>query len=111
MIINKWCIRRTHDNHHEINKWFSEKVKRRYFNRTDYHPPFRSNSGYWEYMHYPPKGSKHVMKKQKGYTEITFDEFRKYIINGNKTFIKSKWNKPEVLFIIREKMDDENVES
>ena len=102
MIINKWCIKRCDGNHEEINKWFSKKTKH-YFNaRSDYHPSFNQYPGFWKYLHYPAKKGKFLMKKQKGYIEITTDEFMWFIVNNNKTFIKNMWNKSENLTIIRE---------
>lgn len=63
----KWCIKDTHE---EINEWFNETRLCNYSGL---------NMGY---MHYPKiRGFGHFYHKIKeGYTEITFEEFKKYIL-------------------------------
>lgn len=70
----KWVINRTTSEEWEtITTWFNEKGKNRYFKRNMGCP----------YMHFPENGCASHNKIREGYTEITFEQFKKYILKEN----------------------------
>lgn len=89
--IEKWCIKRTPETATKINKWFSSKGKRKLTARTDFHAGWRTNKSFWTLLHYPLYNGKHLHdKKVRGYTEITFEEFDRYILTKQISLLKEK---------------------
>lgn len=79
----KWCIVRTPENCDTINKWFSNR-----------HTSKFSANGVWfnsmqkDYMHFPFIGQKVYQHKiEEGYTEITFEQFKKYVLEEKDEFV------------------------
>lgn len=89
--VTKWCIKRTPETATKINNWFSSKGTRKLTAKTDFHPGWGSNKSFWSYLHYPLHNGKHLHnKKVRGYTEITFQEFDRYILTRHICFLKEK---------------------
>lgn len=89
--IEKWCIKRTSENATKINEWFSSKGKRKLTARTDFHMGFGTTKSFWSYLHYPKHQNKYLHnKKIRGYTEITFEEFDRYILTKQICLLKEK---------------------
>ncbi len=78
----KWCIRRNQNTHKEINEWFTKKYGIKFTAKTDFFTGFNGKSPYWKYLHEPrlPDG-KNLGQKHKDYTEITFEQFKKFVLN------------------------------
>ena len=91
-VITKWCIRRSQENYEEINDWFNRNTENYFAAITDYVQPgpYNRYNGLWYYLHYPAITGKQYRYKciRRGYTEITFDEFKRNLVNIK--FIKSK---------------------
>lgn len=82
----KWCIRLNLENVNIVGKWFNENSQTRI---DDYHKLTldRVNTVY-DILHYPAykylgltKHGDTINKIKNGYTEITFEQFKKYILN------------------------------
>lgn len=81
--ITKWCIRRTEEYHEPINKWFAEQTNRAYSAKSDYHRSYMRTPSYWTYLHYPMVNGLTLLKNiYNGYTEITHEEFEKFVLNS-----------------------------
>ena len=97
--ITKWCIRRTPENCDQINEWFNLNTKGVKFKRkNDFVRGWRNVTPHWKYLHYPKYKDKHLHSTIiKGYTEITFDEFKSNILDKKILILK----KPKIDFILR----------
>jgi hypothetical protein len=95
--ITKWCIRRNENYYEPINKWFAEQTGRAYSTKSDFHKKFGDVPSYWTYLHYPMVDNRTLHKGiMDGYTEITREEFEKFILNTNvtKTRLLKHWVNP-----------------
>ena len=104
--ITKWCIRRTENYYEPINKWFCENTGSPFTANNDYHPKFGHIPSHYTYIHYPKVNEKYVHKKiMAEYTEITHNEFEKYILNvSKKVKLFKNWvnpNEKNEIFVIR----------
>jgi hypothetical protein len=77
----KWCIKRNQNSHKEINEWFTNKYKIKFTAKTDFHSGWKSQPSYWSYLHEPrlPSGTNLANTKHPEYTEITFEQFKKFV--------------------------------
>jgi len=81
----KWCIRLNLENVNIVGKWFNENSQTRIY---DYHKlTLDSVSTIYNILHYPAYKylglTKHgdiINKIENGYTEITFEQFKKYVL-------------------------------
>lgn len=70
MTLTKWCIKRTSNNKSVVNKWFNKLVGVNIFKMGS------------AYLHFPKyRGSFVYDRIQQGYKEISFDDFKKYIVD------------------------------
>lgn len=82
----KWCIRLNLENVNIVGKWFNENSQTRIY---DYHKLTLDRvSTIYNILHYPAykylgltKHGDTINKIKNGYTEITFEQFKKYILN------------------------------
>lgn len=69
----RWCILRNRENYGVVNNWFFRK---------GYGKPFE-DYGYISINHEGTEFCTHH-KLQGGYTEITFEQFKKYVVNDKR---------------------------
>lgn len=72
MLPEKWAIKRTIDNYGKIEEWYFKNVK--------VHNTLPENGGN-PYLHFPCESCGSNYRVKDGYTEITFEEFEKYVLN------------------------------
>lgn len=98
--ITHWCIRRTPETASKINAWFKTKYRKGFSAKTDFQPGWGAQKSFWRYLHYPDyKGKTLWDKKMRGYTEITFDEFKKYILRKQIKLLKEKSGYQDYVYI------------
>lgn len=89
----KWYIQRDDSNYNIVNKWFNEN--------QPIDMKWVGNNGLMNYPHYSsnqiPNEREYILK-ERGYTEITFEEFKRYVLKENmeeREIIGYKLVKPE----------------
>ena len=81
----KWCIKRDENNHKVINSWFSRTEN----NKECF--SFMSECVYLTSDHVNCSSWIHTTDtKPDGYTEITFEQFKKYVLKETKTKVEEK---------------------
>ena len=91
----KWAVKRTKEASSKVNEWLTKGTTVSYFSCDDeyaHYPNYQTNSGFY--------GGKHIKPSiQEGYTEITFEQFKEYVLKENtmKKIIGYKLSKEEYL--------------
>jgi len=75
----KWAVKRTKEASSKVNEWLTKGTTVSYFSCDDeyaHYPNYQTNSGFY--------GGKHIKPSiQEGYTEITFEQFKEYVLKEN----------------------------
>jgi len=75
----KWCVQCTEETAESIYQWLDEHKE--ISNTTVYFPKLQLADKKMK-VHYPPYKTNHQFDTVKpGYTEITYDQFKKYVLN------------------------------
>jgi len=92
MVIEKWCIKRENISHETINSWFNKMTTHNFKQKSDKQFDPINHKYVYTYLHYPAVNNKFVHNYiVSGYTEITYDEFLKFIFpETNIKLLKSK---------------------
>lgn len=92
----QWCVQSTKETAKSIYEWL-DKYKE--ISNTTVYSAKLLEADYIIKIHYPPCGSKHQYDYiQPGYTEITYNQFKKYVLNQQEEDFSyldkllSKWN-------------------
>lgn len=81
--MKKWCIKVTEENLPVVGKWFNENSQIGI--AKDYAYWYLDKTYIGGYLHYPlmEDGLHYDKYIQKGYTEITFEQFKEQILKGD----------------------------